>query len=101
YNRLRRDMPLQIDATVQYALQEGNRPLTFDDYKVPSPYNTYLHPGLPPTPIASPGLASLRAALQPAPVDHLYFVVVDEETGRHGFADTYQEFLKLKAQAGL
>lgn len=101
YNRLREGMPLQIDATVQYALQEGNRPLTFQDYEVASPYNTYLHPGLPPTPIASPGLASLRAALDPAPVDHLYFVVVDEQTGRHGFARTYQEFLRLKEQAGL
>jgi UPF0755 protein len=101
YNRIRRGMPLQIDATVQYALQEDNRILTFSDYKVASPYNTYLHPGLPPTPIASPGLASLRAALQPAPVDHLYFVVVDEQTGRHGFARTYQEFLRLKDRAGL
>ena len=101
YNRLERNMPLQIDATVQYALHEQNRPLTFEDYEVESPYNTYLHPGLPPTPIASPGLASLRAALEPAPIDDLYFVVVDEETGRHGFAETYQEFLRLKAQAGL
>ena len=101
YNRLNRNMPLQIDATVQYALAEEDRRLTFEDYEVESPYNTYLHPGLPPTPIASPGLASLRAALQPAPVDDLYFVVVDEETGRHGFAETYQEFLQLKARAGL
>ena len=101
YNRLREGMPLQIDATVQYALPEGNRELSFEDYKIDSPYNTYLHPGLPPTPIASPGLDSLRAALEPADADYLYFVVVDPETGRHAFADTYQEFLRLKEQAGL
>jgi peptidoglycan lytic transglycosylase G len=101
YNRLREGMPLQIDATVQYALPEGNRELTFEDYRVESPYNTYLHPGLPPTPIASPGLDSLRAALEPADADYLYFVVVDADTGRHAFADTYQEFLRLKEQAGL
>jgi UPF0755 protein len=101
HNRLREGMPLQIDATVQYALPEENRLLTEEDYEYPSPYNTYLHPGLPPTPIASPGLASLDAALNPAPVDYLYFVVIDPETGRHAFAETYEEFLRLKERAGL
>jgi UPF0755 protein len=101
YNRLRESMPLQIDATVQYALPEENRELTFEDYEYESPYNTYLHPGLPPTPIASPGLASLEAALDPAAEDYLYFVVTDPETGEHAFADTYEEFLELKEQAGL
>ena len=100
HNRLEAGMPLQIDATVQYALPEENRLLTEDDYRYPSPYNTYLHPGLPPTPIASPGLASLKAALQPADADYLYFVVIDE-SGRHAFAETYEEFLQLKAEAGL
>jgi UPF0755 protein len=101
HNRLREGMPLQIDATVQYALPEDNRLLTEEDYEVESPYNTYLHQGLPPTPIASPGLASLRAALEPADVGYLYFLVIDEETGRHAFAETYEEFLRLKDQAGL
>jgi UPF0755 protein len=101
HNRLREGMPLQIDATIQYALPEDNRLLTEEDYRFRSPFNTYLHPGLPPTPIASPGLASLRAALEPADADYLYFVVVDEESGRHAFAETYQEFLRLKEQAGL
>jgi UPF0755 protein len=101
YNRLREGMALQIDATVQYALEEPNRLLTLEDLEVDSPYNTYLHPGLPPTPIASPGLASLEAALDPADVDYLYFVVVDPETGAHRFAETYQEFLRLKQRAGL
>jgi UPF0755 protein len=101
YNRLREGMPLQIDATIQYALPEANRLLTEEDYEFESPYNTYLHAGLPPTPISSPGLASLQAALQPAEEDFLYFVVVDPETGRHAFAETYDEFLRLKEQAGL
>jgi UPF0755 protein len=101
HNRLRKGMPLQIDATIQYALPEDNRLLTEEDYEFQSPYNTYLHQGLPPTPIASPGLASLEAALNPADVDYLYFLVVDPDTGRHVFAETYEEFLRLKEQAGL
>jgi UPF0755 protein len=101
HNRLREGMALQIDATVQYALPERNRLLTLEDYEYESPYNTYLHAGLPPTPIASPGLASLEAALNPAEADYLYFLVVDPETGAHRFAETYQEFLRLKQEAGL
>jgi UPF0755 protein len=101
HNRLREGMALQIDATVQYALPEENRLLTEADYEVDSPYNTYLHTGLPPTPIASPGLDSLQAALNPAPEDYLYFLVVDPETGAHEFAETYREFLRLKEEAGL
>jgi peptidoglycan lytic transglycosylase G len=101
HNRLEEGMALQIDATVQYALPEKNRLLTEADYQFESPYNTYLHPGLPPTPIASPGLASLEAALNPAEEDYLYFVVVDPETGAHEFAETYDEFLALKDRAGL
>jgi UPF0755 protein len=100
HNRLERGMPLQIDATIQYALPEDNRLLTVEDYEYPSPYNTYLHNELPPTPIGSPGVASLRAALAPADEDYLYFVVIDD-SGRHGFAETYDEFLRLKEQAGL
>ena len=101
HNRLREGMALQIDATVQYALPEENRLLTLEDYEFTIPYNTYLHAGLPPTPIASPGLASLEAALHPADADYLYFLVVDPETGEHQFAETYEEFLRLKQQAGL
>lgn len=101
HNRLREGMALQIDATVQYALPEENRLLTEEDYEYDSPYNTYLHSGLPPTPIANPGLASLEAALNPAPQDYLYFLVVDPDTGAHQFAETYEEFLRLKEEAGL
>ncbi len=97
YNRLKKGMPLQIDATVEYALGTYKPKLTFQDLKVDSPYNTYLHTGLPPTPIASPGLASIEAALSPTPGDWLYYVVIDA-AGHHGFASTYSEFLRLKNQ---
>ena len=99
HNRLKKGMLLQIDATIQYALGRQKSALTFDDLKVDSPYNTYLHAGLPPTPIASPGRASLEAALNPADADYLYYVVIDDE-GHHAFTDSYQEFLRLKEGGG-
>jgi peptidoglycan lytic transglycosylase G len=95
YNRLARGMPLQIDATVEYALGAYKAKLTLEDLKVVSPYNTYLHQGLPPTPIASPGLASLEAALVPAKGKWLYYVVIDGQ-GHHAFTASYDEFLRLK-----
>lgn len=98
YNRLARGMPLQIDATVRYALGNWKTPLTYQDLKVKSPYNTYTHTGLPPTPIANPGLASLRAALQPAKGGWLYFIVVDK-AGHEAFTSSYSRFLQLKANA--
>ncbi len=97
YNRLAKGMPLQIDATVEYALGEYKSKLTLEDLKVASPYNTYLHKGLPPTPIASPGLASLEAALSPAKGNWLYYVVIDAQ-GHHAFTASFDEFLKLKQQ---
>jgi UPF0755 protein len=98
YNRLARGMNLEIDATVLYALPRHKERLTYEDLEYPSPYNTYLHGGLPPTPIASPGLASLEAALQPADADFLYYVVIDDN-GRHAFTASYDEFLRLKERA--
>jgi UPF0755 protein len=95
YNRLNKPMRLEIDATVQYALDKYE-PLTLDDLKVDSPYNTYLIDGLPPTPIASPGLASLAAALSPADGNWLYYLVCDAD-GHHAFTNSYAEFLRLKA----
>jgi UPF0755 protein len=97
YNRLAKGMALQIDATVEYALGQWKKRLTLEDLKHESPYNTYLHEGLPPTPIASPGLASLEAALTPAKGNWLYYVVIDAQ-GHHAFTASYSEFLKLRQQ---
>ncbi len=96
YNRLRKDMLLQIDATVQYALPEWKEALTYEDLKVPSPYNTYLNKGLPPAPICSPGLASIKAALEPAEVDYLFYVATGD--GSHFFTADYNEFLRVKKE---
>jgi len=89
YNRLRRGMPLQVDATIEYALPEHKSALSLHDLKVNSPYNTYQHTGLPPTPIANPGLPSLLAALHPAKTDALYYVYCGN--GHHVFAKTLAE----------
>ena len=91
-NRLRKNIPLQCDPTVIYALQDAgqfNGKLTGADLHFPSPYNTYAHPGLPPGPIGNPGEASLRAALDPAKTDYLYFVANTQ--GGHFFAATLTE----------
>jgi UPF0755 protein len=91
YNRLAKNMPLQVDATLIY--QRGdprNRAVTDKDKALDTPYNTYLHTGLPPTPIAAVSEASLRAALQPAQTNYLYYVVIDKQ-GHHAFAATLQE----------
>ena len=95
YNRIQRGMRLQIDATVQYALPEHKPRLTYADYEFESPYNTYLNDGLPPTPIASPGLASIKAALRPANTNFLFYILVDDE-GHHAFTESYDEFLNIK-----
>lgn len=87
YNRLAKKMLLQVDATVLYALGAHKTRVLNSDLKIASPYNTYLHPGLTPTPIASPGRAALQAALAPPPSDYLFYVVV-EANGRHAFAST-------------
>jgi UPF0755 protein len=96
WNRLRIAMPLQADPTVQYATGKDRRRLTRDDLQVDHPYNTYRRQGLPPGPIASPGLAAIRAAVAPAPVDYLYFVAIDER--RHHFSRTLAEHNAAVAQ---
>jgi UPF0755 protein len=93
YNRLAKGMRLEIDATVLYDLPQHKVP-TQQDLKRPSPYNTYLHAGLPPTPIANPGLEAIKATLDPAPIDALYYVVIDP-SGRHGFTASYEEFQRM------
>ena len=89
WNRLKVDMPLQADPTVQYAAGKERRALTRADLQLDHPYNTYRRSGLPPGPIASPGLAAVAAALDPAPVKYLYFVARDDR--RHYFSTTMEE----------
>lgn len=93
-NRMKKKMPLQIDATIQYALGKQKEKLTTDDLKVDSPYNTYLHAGLPPGPIASPSLKSIEAALYPEDTDYLYYVTKKDGSNQHLFATTYKQHQK-------
>ncbi|MFJ6213682.1 endolytic transglycosylase MltG [Streptomyces sp. NPDC092296] len=88
-NRLDRGMPLQLDSALNYALGRTTVDTTHEDIKVETPYNTYLHPGLPPTPVGNPGHAAIRAALHPTPGDWLYFVTV--KPGDTRFTDSYRE----------
>ena len=98
YNRLAAGMPLGIDATVEYALQQHVASLTTSQLKTDSPFNTRAHAGLPPTPIGSPGQSSLEAALNPAPGDWMYYVIADQ-SGAHYFTSDYNDFLKAKKRA--
>ncbi|MEO6835995.1 MAG: endolytic transglycosylase MltG [Candidatus Tumulicola sp.] len=86
YNRLRLGMPLEVDATIEYALPQHKTALSFGDLKIDSPFNSYTHAGLPPTPIANPGRPSMEAALHPSKSDFLYYVYCGN--GRHVFAKT-------------
>ena len=89
YNRLRLGMPLEVDASIEYAFPEHHDVITKRDLEIDSPYNTYRHLGLPPTPIANPGKASLDAAFAPAESDYLYYVAKPD--GHSAFAKTLQE----------
>ena len=102
YNRLHRGQQLQIDATVEYAilLRTGSykNPLTFEDLKIDSPFNTYRIPALPPAPIASPGLPALQAALSPAKTDYFYYVLKSDQRS-HCFARNEAEFRRCRNAA--
>ncbi|MBV8245099.1 MAG: endolytic transglycosylase MltG [Candidatus Eremiobacteraeota bacterium] len=89
YNRLRIGMPLEVDATIEYVFPEHKSEITRADLQIDSPYNTYLHTGLPPTPIANPGRPSLWAAFHPQASAYLYYVY--KGNGHHAFARTLQE----------
>ena len=105
-NRLAGGIKLDADPTVQYAMgyqpasgQWWKTPVTLDEYStVNSPYNTYLNTGLPPGPIAAPGLSSIEAVLNPEKHNYLYFVALPDGSGRHVFAETYDEQLQNVAK---
>jgi UPF0755 protein len=98
YNRLRQEVPLGIDATIYYALeQEKNiatytRELSDAQLHIDSPYNTRTHVGLPPTPISNPGLASIEAAAHPAKVSYMYYVLAPDGCGEHVFTTSLAAF---------
>jgi UPF0755 protein len=96
HNRLRKHWYLESCATVQYALGKHKARLTFDDVQIKSPYNTYHVFGLPPGPICSPGIASIRAALYPAQTDAMFFVA--KSSGTHTFSRYFSEHLRQKRQ---
>ncbi len=98
YNRLAEGMRLDIDATVVYALGDRLAPLTDSSLRVDSPYNTRRYGGIPPTPINSPGEASIEAALNPADGDWLYYVLADED-GSHYFTNDFDDFNRAVAEA--
>lgn len=91
-NRLRDGIPLGIDATVRYAVNNWNRPLTQSQLQVQSPYNTRSTKGLPPGPIGSPGIESIRAAAKPARTGYLFYVVKPGTCGEHAFSETNARF---------
>lgn len=93
HNRIKKGMLLQIDATVQYLLPEQKARLLYKDLEVDSPYNTYKYAGLPPTPIAAPGLSCIKAALYPENTDYYYYRTKAINNGEHNFSKTYEEHL--------
>lgn len=92
YNRLEIGMPLQSDATIQYIFEERKKIVTYADLEIDSPYNSYKNKGLPPTPIASPGIKSIEATLNPDKTNYLYFVA--KMNGGNNYSETYDQHLK-------
>lgn len=97
-NRLEAGIALQIDATIIYALGVNPGEVTLDDLEVDSPYNTYLYPGLPPTPIGGVRTASIEAAADWDDTEYYYYVLIDSD-GTHGFSETLEEHNRKKAEA--
>lgn len=91
--RLELNMPLQSDTTIQYLLDAPKEDVTYKDTEIESPYNTYQHYGLPPGPIANPGIASIKAVLEPADTDYLYFVA--DRGGHNHYSKSYSEHLEI------
>lgn len=100
-NRLRNDMRLESDPTTQFALGYHSEqktwwtnPLSAADLDIDSPYNTYIYKGLPPGPISNPGISAIQAVAFPAQTDYFFFRARCDGSGRHNFAETYQEHLQ-------
>ncbi|WP_250278138.1 endolytic transglycosylase MltG [[Clostridium] colinum] len=96
YNRLKKSIKLQMDSTVLYAKNKHSDRTLISDTKIESPYNTYYVEGLPIGPISNPSIDTIKAVLNPANTDYLYYVVKDDTTGKHFFTSNYNEFLKAK-----
>lgn len=96
FKRLQMGMPLQSDTTLQYLMAGPKEDVSIEDTKIDSPYNTYQHEGLPPGPIASPGMKSILAVLNPANTDYLYFVA--DCQGHNHYSQTYDEHLAIVEQ---
>ena len=96
FKRLKLDMPLQTDASLQYLMDTPKEDVSIADTKIDSPYNTYQHKGLTPGPIANPGIESINAVLYPADTNYLYFVA--DRSGHNHYSDNYEEHLKLVNQ---
>lgn len=96
FKRLQMGMPLQSDTTLQYLMAGPKEDVSIEDTKIDSPYNTYQHEGLPPGPIASPGMKSILAVLNPANTDYLYFVA--DRQGHNHYSQTYDEHLAIVEQ---
>lgn len=94
--RLKMNMPLQTDASLQYLMDAPKEDVSIEDTKIDSPYNTYQNSGLPPGPIASPGIESIKAVLNPADTDFLYFVA--DRQGHNHYSSSYEEHLQLVNQ---
>jgi UPF0755 protein len=95
-NRLARGQKLQLDSTLNYALGTTKWAFTAAEHRNPSPYNTFVHPGLPIGPIGNPDAAAIRAVLHPAKGDWVFFVTTNPDTGLTEFASTEAEFMKLR-----
>ena len=96
YNRLKIGMPLQSDATIQYIFKERKKIVTYKDLEIDSPYNSYKNKGLPPTPIASPGIKSIEATLYPEKTEYLYFVA--KMDGGNNYSTNYEDHLKYEKE---
>ncbi|MDH5612173.1 MAG: endolytic transglycosylase MltG [Gammaproteobacteria bacterium] len=98
-NRLRKNIRLQTDPTVIYGIGDKyDGDIRFRDLRTDTPYNTYTRKGLPPTPIAMPGFGSIKAVMHPAKTDYLYFVAINDNSGRHKFSSTLVEHNKAVDQ---